>query len=32
MLAYQAARSFSIWTGKKVPGETFLKFAVKALI
>jgi len=32
MLAYQAARSFSIWTGRKVPGETFLKFAVKALI
>lgn len=31
MLAYQAARSFSLWTGRDVPGETFRKLAVKAL-
>ncbi|HEU4949365.1 MAG TPA: hypothetical protein VFT11_01245, partial [Candidatus Deferrimicrobiaceae bacterium] len=31
MLAYQAARSFSIWTGRNVPGETFLKLAEKAI-
>jgi len=31
MLAYQAARSFSLWTGRDVPGEAFRKLAVKAL-
>jgi shikimate dehydrogenase len=31
MLAYQAARSFSLWTGRDVPGETFRKLAVTAL-
>jgi len=31
MLAYQAARSFALWTGRDVPGETFRKFAVQAL-
>ena len=31
MLAYQAARSFSLWTGRDVPGETFRKLAVKSL-
>jgi shikimate dehydrogenase len=32
MLAFQAARSFSLWTGRDVPGETFRKLAEKALI
>ena len=31
MLAYQAARSFALWTGRDVPGEVFLKLAIKAL-
>jgi shikimate dehydrogenase len=31
MLAFQAARSFSLWTGQVVPGETFRKLAVRAL-
>jgi len=30
MLAHQAARSFALWTGKKVPGGTFLSMAKKA--
>ncbi len=31
MLAYQAARSFALWTGREVPGEAFRKLAIKAL-
>jgi shikimate 5-dehydrogenase len=31
MLAYQAARSFSLWTGRDVPGEAFRKLAIRAL-
>ncbi len=31
MLAHQAARSFALWTGEKIPGEVFLAFARKAL-
>lgn len=31
MLAHQASRSFYLWTGRRVPGETFLKLAEKAL-
>jgi len=31
MLAHQAARSFALWTGRKVPGEAFLALAEKAL-
>jgi shikimate dehydrogenase len=31
MLAHQAARSFFIWTGRKVPAENFLSFAKKQL-
>jgi shikimate dehydrogenase len=29
MLAHQAARSFTLWTGEKVPGGTFLNLAKK---
>jgi len=32
MLAYQAARSFSLWTGRNVPGEAFRKLAERALL
>ncbi|HWS15900.1 MAG TPA: shikimate dehydrogenase, partial [Candidatus Methylomirabilis sp.] len=31
MLAYQAARSFALWTGREVPGKAFLKLAMRAL-
>jgi shikimate dehydrogenase len=31
MLAHQAARSFFLWTGKKVPGEEFLSIARKTI-
>jgi len=31
MLAHQAARSFALWTGRKIPGEAFLAVAKKAL-
>ncbi|GAB4229116.1 MAG: shikimate dehydrogenase [Deltaproteobacteria bacterium] len=31
MLAHQAARSFALWTGRRIPGETFRKLASKAL-
>lgn len=31
MLACQAARSFSLWTGRKVPAEAFRKIAMKAM-
>jgi shikimate dehydrogenase len=31
MLAYQAARSFALWTGRDVPGEAFRKLAVRAM-
>jgi shikimate dehydrogenase len=31
MLAHQAARSFALWTGRKIPGEAFLALAEKAL-
>lgn len=31
MLAHQAARSFALWTGRKIPGEAFLRVAKKAL-
>ncbi len=31
MLAHQAARSFFIWTGRRVPGEEFLSVARKTL-
>jgi len=31
MLACQAARSFALWTGKEIPGETFRKLASNAL-
>ena len=30
MLAFQAARSFALWTGRDVPGEVFRKLAIKA--
>jgi shikimate 5-dehydrogenase len=31
MLAHQAARSFALWTGRKIRGETFLAVAEKVL-
>jgi shikimate dehydrogenase len=31
MLAHQAARSFALWTGRKIPGEEFLALAKSAL-
>jgi shikimate dehydrogenase len=31
MLAHQAARSFALWTGRKIPGEAFLAVANRAL-
>jgi shikimate dehydrogenase len=31
MLAHQAARSFTLWTGEKVPGGTFLGLAKKGM-
>jgi len=31
MLACQAARSFALWTGRKIPAEAFLRVAKKAL-
>ena len=31
MLAHQAARSFALWTGRKIPGGSFLAVAKKAL-
>ncbi|MGE5752620.1 MAG: hypothetical protein ACM319_03170 [Deltaproteobacteria bacterium] len=31
MLAHQAARSFYLWTGKKVPGGEFLSIARKTI-
>jgi shikimate dehydrogenase len=31
MLAHQAARSFAMWTGRKIPAEAFLAVAKKAL-
>ncbi|MBI5342397.1 MAG: shikimate dehydrogenase [Deltaproteobacteria bacterium] len=31
MLAHQAARSFFLWTGKRVPGEEFLSVARKTI-
>ncbi len=32
MLACQAARSFTLWTGHPVPGELFRKLAIKAMM
>jgi shikimate dehydrogenase len=31
MLAFQAARSFALWTGRTIPGGIFLSFAKKGL-
>ncbi|RJP20474.1 MAG: shikimate dehydrogenase [Deltaproteobacteria bacterium] len=31
MLAHQAARSFTLWTGRRIPGASFLALARKAL-